>query len=160
MMVKLCALLRGEHIRPWVNREKVTRNCLVWYLHRSVLYIYLPACCFQKWRLELLLLFFALLLFFSSAVRQRGRAQLGITLFYLFLDDIVEPQIVSLWESCIVFNTLKVLQKKNICMRSMTALKFVCKQALKSNQAQLYFLISTGAHNFALKNIFVIWLLP
>ena len=49
-----------------------------------------------KWRLELLLLFFALLLFFSSAVRQRGRAQLGITLFYLFLDDIVEPQIVSL----------------------------------------------------------------
>lgn len=113
-----------------------------------------------KWRLELLLLFFALLLFFSSAVRQRGRAQLGITLFYLFLDDIVEPQIVSLWESCIVFNTLKVLQKKNICMRSMTALKFVCKQALKSNKAQLYFLISTGAHNFALKNIFVIWLLP
>lgn len=47
--------------------------------------------------------FFALLLFFSSAVRQRDRAQLGITLFYLFLDDIVEPQIVSLWESCIVF---------------------------------------------------------
>ena len=40
--------------------------------------------------------FFALLLFFSSAVRQRGRAQLGITLFYLFLDHIVEPQIVSL----------------------------------------------------------------
>lgn len=39
-------------------------------------------------------------------------------------------------------------------MRSMTALKFVCKQALKSNKAQLYFLISTGAHNFALKNYF------
>lgn len=45
-------------------------------------------------------------------MRQGGRAQLGITLFYLFLDDLVEPQIVSLWECCIVFNTLKVLQKK------------------------------------------------
>lgn len=44
----------------------------------------------------------------------------------------------------------------------MTALQFVCKQALKSNKAQLYFLIiSTGAHNFALKKyVLVIWLLP
>ena len=41
--------------------------------------------------------FFALLLFFF--MRQRGRAQLSITLFYLFLDDLVEPQIVSVSES-------------------------------------------------------------
>lgn len=115
-------------LRPWVSDKElfVAFNlwCMVWYF----IAVYVTFTCLRvaskikqmaeqlspwKCRLELLLLFLLCYCFFFSAMRQRGRAQLGITLFYLFLDDLVEPQIVSLWESCIVFNTLKVLQKKN-----------------------------------------------
>ena len=50
--------------------------------------------------------------FFLSDALENGRAQFGITLFYLFLDDLVELQIVSVSENLALFLIPKGFEQK------------------------------------------------